>query len=79
MLGCAPGHSPDHSSSHVCETSFPAVQRAPYDAYERSTPPFGALAMAAAWTVKDNNGQLIDRFIAPSRIEVGRKVVPHAL
>ena len=32
--------------------------------------------MAAAWTVKDNNGQLIDRFIAPSRIEVGRKVVP---
>jgi hypothetical protein len=32
--------------------------------------------MAAAWTVKDSNGQLIDRFVAPSRIEVGRKVVP---
>ncbi len=31
--------------------------------------------MAAAWTVKDSNGQLIDRFVAPSRIEVGRKVV----
>lgn len=32
--------------------------------------------MSANWTVKDGNGELIQRFIAPSRLDVERKVVP---
>jgi hypothetical protein len=30
--------------------------------------------MPVAWTVRDNKGQLLPRFIAGSRLEVGRKV-----
>ena len=32
--------------------------------------------MNAAWTVKDNNGQLLADFSADSRLDVGRKLVP---
>ena len=32
--------------------------------------------MTAAWTVKDSNGQLLARFVAGSRLEVGRRIVP---
>ena len=32
--------------------------------------------MPAAWTVRDNKGQMLSRFIAASRLEVARKVVP---
>ena len=32
--------------------------------------------MAAAWTVKDNTGQILPGFLGASRLEVGRKVVP---
>ena len=32
--------------------------------------------MNAAWTVRDNNGQLLADLAAGSRIEVGRKLVP---
>ena len=32
--------------------------------------------MNAAWTVKDNNGQLLADFSASSRTDVGRKLVP---
>jgi hypothetical protein len=36
----------------------------------------GARAVTAAWTVKDRKGQLLAHFIAGSRLEVGRKIVP---
>jgi hypothetical protein len=29
-----------------------------------------------AWTVKDSNGQLLTQFVAGSRLEVGRRIVP---
>jgi hypothetical protein len=29
-----------------------------------------------AWTVKDSNGDLLADFAAPSRLDVGRKLVP---
>jgi hypothetical protein len=32
--------------------------------------------MAAAWTVKDGNGQLIADFVGASPMEVGRRIVP---
>ena len=32
--------------------------------------------MAAAWTVRDGNGQLLADFIGASPLEVGRRVVP---
>lgn len=32
--------------------------------------------MPAAWTVKDSEGDLLPNFIADSRREVGRKIVP---
>ncbi len=32
--------------------------------------------MNAAWTVRDNNGQLLADFSANSRLDVGRKLVP---
>ncbi len=32
--------------------------------------------MTAAWTVKDSNGQLLSQFVAGSRLEVGRRIVP---
>ena len=32
--------------------------------------------MNAAWMVKDSNGQLLTDFAGPSRLDVGRKVVP---
>jgi hypothetical protein len=32
--------------------------------------------MTAAWTVKDSNGQLLAQFVAGSRLEVGRRIVP---
>lgn len=32
--------------------------------------------MPAAWTVKDREGDLLPNFIAGSRREVGRKIVP---
>jgi hypothetical protein len=33
-------------------------------------------AWISAWTVKDNSGQILPGFACPSRLEVGRKVVP---
>jgi hypothetical protein len=35
----------------------------------------GARAVPAAWTVKDDKGELLPHFIAGSRLEVARKVV----
>ena len=32
--------------------------------------------MAAAWTVKDGNGQLLADFVGASPMEVGRRIVP---
>ena len=32
--------------------------------------------MPAAWTVRDSQGQLLPHFVAGSRLEVARKVVP---
>lgn len=32
--------------------------------------------MTAAWTVRDGNGELLAQFAAPSRLEVGRRIVP---
>jgi hypothetical protein len=32
--------------------------------------------MSAAWTIRDQKGQLLPNFEAPSRLDVGRKVVP---
>jgi hypothetical protein len=32
--------------------------------------------MAAIWTVRDAKGEVIENFRGPSRLEVGRKVVP---
>jgi len=32
--------------------------------------------MNAAWTVRDSNGRLLADFAGPSRLDVGRKVVP---
>lgn len=32
--------------------------------------------MATAWTVKDSSGQMLPHFLAASRLEVARKVVP---
>jgi len=32
--------------------------------------------MPAAWTVKDNTGQLRRDFVGASRLEVGRRIVP---
>ena len=32
--------------------------------------------MAAAWTVRDGNGQLLADFIGASPMEVGRRIVP---
>jgi hypothetical protein len=32
--------------------------------------------MNAAWIVKDHNGQLLADFAGPSRLDVGRKLVP---
>ena len=32
--------------------------------------------MAAAWTVRDGNGQLIAEFVGASPLEVGRRIVP---
>jgi len=32
--------------------------------------------MDAMWTVKDASGELLEDFTVPSRIEVGRKLVP---
>ena len=32
--------------------------------------------MAAAWTVKDGNGQLLADYVAASPLEVGRRIVP---
>jgi hypothetical protein len=32
--------------------------------------------MSAAWTIRDNDGQLLPNFAAPSRLDVGRKLVP---
>jgi hypothetical protein len=29
-----------------------------------------------AWTVKDSNGELLSQFVAGSRMEVGRRIVP---
>ena len=37
---------------------------------------FGDQIVSAAWTVRDSNGQLLPNFEAPSRLDVGRKVVP---
>jgi hypothetical protein len=34
------------------------------------------MPMDAVWTVKDASGELLEDFTAPSRIEVGRKLVP---
>jgi hypothetical protein len=33
-------------------------------------------AVPAAWTVKDSKGQVLSHFLAASRLEVARKVVP---
>jgi hypothetical protein len=35
--------------------------------------------MNADWTVRDNNGQLLEDFAAPSRLDVGRKLVPQRI
>jgi hypothetical protein len=32
--------------------------------------------MAAAWTVRDGNGQLLADFVGASPLEVGRRIVP---
>ena len=32
--------------------------------------------MAAAWTVRDGNGQLLADFVGASPMEVGRRIVP---
>jgi hypothetical protein len=32
--------------------------------------------MSAAWTIRDKEGQLLPNFAAPSRLDVGRKLVP---
>ena len=32
--------------------------------------------MAAAWTVKDGNGQLLANFVGASPLEVGRRILP---
>ena len=32
--------------------------------------------MPAMWTVKDQSGNVLDRYVGPSRLEVGRKVLP---
>jgi hypothetical protein len=32
--------------------------------------------MAAAWTVRDGNGQLLADYVAASPLEVGRRIVP---
>ena len=32
--------------------------------------------MAAIWTVRNGNGEVLENFTAPSRLEVGRKVLP---
>jgi hypothetical protein len=32
--------------------------------------------VAAAWTIRDSNGQVLSHFSARSRIEVARKVLP---
>ena len=37
---------------------------------------FGDPIVSAAWTVRDSKGQLLPNFEAPSRLDVGRKVVP---
>ena len=37
---------------------------------------YGARVVPTAWTVKDSSGQMLQHFIAASRLEVARKVVP---
>jgi hypothetical protein len=32
--------------------------------------------VSTAWTVKDKSGNVLDRYVGRSRLEVGRKVVP---
>jgi hypothetical protein len=32
--------------------------------------------MAAAWTVRDGNGELLAEFVGASPLEVGRRIVP---
>lgn len=32
--------------------------------------------MAAAWTIRDSTGQMLPHFVAGSRLDVGRKVLP---
>ena len=32
--------------------------------------------MAAAWTVRDGNGELLAQFVGASPLEVGRRIVP---
>ena len=32
--------------------------------------------MAAIWRVRNGNGEVLENFTAPSRLEVGRKVLP---
>jgi hypothetical protein len=32
--------------------------------------------MSAVWAIRDSNGELLESFTAPSRIELGCKVVP---
>jgi hypothetical protein len=32
--------------------------------------------MAAIWTVRNGSGEILENFVAESRLEVGRKVVP---
>ena len=32
--------------------------------------------MAAAWTVRDGNGELLAHFVGASPLEVGRRIVP---
>jgi len=32
--------------------------------------------VAAAWTIRDGKGRLLEHYIGASRLEVGRKVVP---
>jgi hypothetical protein len=37
---------------------------------------YGARVVSTTWTVKDSKGQVLPHFIAASRLEVARKVVP---
>jgi hypothetical protein len=32
--------------------------------------------MASAWTVRDDTGRLLDDFVGPSPVAVGRRIVP---